>query len=179
MDSGQSRQARQTRTSNSPSASGAALVTADSEPTSSTGAGSDDNRSAFSDGRGGTDDSNAVELQRRSHPALEPWFGPEAQPPSTGALVRTRSRATSPAEVVANSPGRTGSADGVSTQAATGVTTLTQSRPRRSSQSRTGDQEARRPDPAADPRWEAALRAVGVRPPITRAEPEGTRDTTV
>ena len=35
-----------------------------------------------------------------------------------------------------------------------------------------------RSDPAADPRWEAALRAVGVQPAIIREEPEGTRDTT-
>ena len=35
-----------------------------------------------------------------------------------------------------------------------------------------------RPDPAADPRWEAALRAVGTRTPITRVKPEVNRDVT-
>ena len=38
------------------------------------------------------------------------------------------------------------------------------------------DREVPRPDPAADPRWEAAIRARGTRPPITRDDP-GTTST--
>ena len=131
------------RTSNSPSASGAALVRADNEPMSSTGAGSDDNDQA---GTPSEDDVSEMATAGPTTPtqsSSSSHGGPEAQPPNTGALARMRTRTASPAEVVADSPGRTWSVDGVSTRAATGVTTLTQSSPRRSNQAGTGDREAR------------------------------------
>ena len=165
------------RTSNSPSASGAALVRADNEPMSSTGAGSVANDQAGTPSEDDVSDMAEAGPPTPTQSGSSSHGGPEAQPPSTGALARTGSSASSPAEEVAHNTGQPRGADGSFIQAATVVTTLTQSRPRRSSQAGTGDREAR-PDPAADPRWEAALRAVGVQPAITREEPEGTQDAT-
>ncbi len=54
---------------------------------------------------------------------------------------------------------------------ATGVKTLTQSNSSRLSQAGTQDREVPRPDPAADPRWEAAIRARGTGTPIIRDDP--------
>ena len=167
------------RTSTSSSADGAALAGADTEPMSSTGAGDSDNDQAGTPSEDSVSERTAAGATTPKQSSSGSHGGPEAQPPSTRALVRTGSSAASPAGAVANGPGQPRGADGVSTQAATGVVTLTQSDPRRSSRAGTGDQVARLPDPAEDPRWEAVLRAVGVRPPITREEPEGNRDAPV
>ena len=140
-------------------ASGAALARADNEPMSSTGADSDDNDQTRTPSEDDVSEMAAAGPTNPTQSSSSSHGGPEAQPPGTGTLVRTGSSATSPAEAVAHSPGQPRGAYGVSTQAA--VTTLTQSRPRRTSQAGTRDREAL-PDPAADPRWEAVLRAVGV-----------------
>ena len=167
------------RTSTSSSADGAALARADTEPMSSTGAGDSDNDQAGTPSEDSVSERTAAGATTPKQSSFGSHGGPEAQPSSTRALVRTGSSAASPAGAVANGPGQPRGADGVSTQAATGVVTLTQSNSRRSSRAGTGDQVARRPDPAADPLWGAMLRATGVLPPITREEPEGTRDAPV
>ena len=95
--------------------------------------------------------------------------GPEARSSSTIALDRTRTRAATSPEASAGNQEWNRSADDVSVRAATGV--KTQSNSCRLSQAGTQDREVPRPDPAADLRWEAAIRAVGVRTPIIREDP--------
>ena len=146
------------RTFDSPTASRTALVRAANGSMSSTGAGSDDNDQARTPSE---DDVSEMAVAGCSH------GGPEAKSPSTGALELTRTRATSATEANADSHGRTRSADDISVRAATGVTTLTQqAQPGRDARSKVP-----RPDPAADPRWEAAIRARGVGTPIIREDP--------
>ena len=90
---------------------------------------------------------------------------------SSSTVDRTKTRATTSPEASAGSLGRVRSADDISVRAATGVTTLPQSNSRGRSQAGTEDRAVPRPDPASDPRREAALRAVKGRTPIIREDP--------